>query len=45
MKFKINNREWTIEEIDSNWLLEEYKKENSDGVYCFGLTRYSQQKI
>lgn len=45
MKFCINNREWTIEEVNSNWLLTEYRKENDNGVYCFGLTRYNEQVI
>lgn len=26
-KFLINNRTWSIEEVDKDWLLEEYKKE------------------
>jgi Zn-dependent peptidase ImmA (M78 family) len=45
MKFKINNRNWIIKETSKDWLLEQFKKENSDGVYCFGLTRYSEQTI
>lgn len=45
MKFEINGRLWKIEEVDKEWLLEEYKKEYIDAVYCFGLTRYSQQII
>lgn len=45
MKFEINNREWEIKEVPKEWLLEEYKKEYENGVYCFGLTRYSKQII
>lgn len=45
MKFKINNRNWEIEEVDKEWLLGEYKKEVPETLYCFGLTRYSVQKI
>lgn len=45
MKFKMNNRTWEIKEVDKDWLLEEYKKEYENGIYCFGLTRYSKQTI
>ena len=45
MKFKMNNRIWEIKEVDKDWLLTEYKKEYEDGIYCFGLTRYSKQII
>ena len=45
MKFVINNRQWEIKEVSKEWLLEEYKKEYADAVYCFGLTRYSKQII
>ena len=45
MKFKMNNRIWEIKEVDKDWLVEEYKKEYEDGIYCFGLTRYSKQII
>ena len=45
MKFEINNRIWEIKEADKDWLLTEYKKEYEDGIYCFGLTRYSKQII
>lgn len=45
MKFIINNREWEIKEVSKDWLLEEFKKEYEDAVYCFGLTRYFQQII
>lgn len=45
MKFKMNNRTWEIKDVDKDWLLEEYKKEYEGGMYCFGLTRYSQQII
>lgn len=45
MKFWINNRQWTIEEVNSDWLLTEYIKENDKGVYCFGLTKYNEQVI
>ena len=45
MKFKMNNRNWIIKQASKDWLLEQYKKEYSDGVYCFGLTRYNEQII
>lgn len=45
MQFKINNRNWEIKEADSEWLLEEFKKENDNVVYCFGLTKYAKQTI
>ena len=45
MKFKMNNRDWKIKEVPANWLLNEYLKEYENAVYCFGLTRYSQQII
>ena len=44
-KFKMNDRIWEIKEVDKEWLLEEYKKEYDNAVYCFGLTRYSKQVI
>lgn len=44
-KFSINNRTWTIEEVDKDWLLEEYKKEYESATYCFGLTKYPIQTI
>ena len=45
MTFKMNNRTWEIEEVSADWLLDEYKKECGDATYCFGLCRYSLQKI
>ena len=45
MEFRINTSQWKIEPVDSDWLLTEYKKENDKGMYCFGLTRYTEQVI
>lgn len=45
MTFKMNDRTWEIEEVSADWLLDEYKKECGDATYCFGLCRYSLQKI
>lgn len=45
MEFYINDRKWEIKEVNSDWLLTEYKKENDKGTYCFGLTRYNEQVI
>lgn len=45
MDFWINDRQWKIKEVNSDWLLTEYKKENDKGTYCFGLTRYYEQVI
>lgn len=45
MKFKMNNRNWEIVEVPSGLLLDEYKKEYPDGMFCFGLTKYSKQMI
>lgn len=44
-KFAINNRTWTIEEVDKDWLLKEYKKECENATYCFGVTKYPIQTI
>ncbi len=44
-KFMMNNRTWTIEEVDKDWLLEEYRKEYESATYCFGVTKYSIQTI
>lgn len=44
-KFMVNNRTWTIEEVDKDWLLKEYKKECENATYCFGVTKYPIQTI
>ena len=51
MKFKINNREWYIEEVDIKTIREEYNKDLSDNSkvnedYVFyGLTTLSKQRV
>ena len=44
MKFKINNRTWTIEEASQEKLREEAEDKENKGWY-HGLTIYSKQKI
>lgn len=44
MKFKINNRTWTIEEVSQEKLREEAEDKEGKGWY-HGLTVYSKQKI
>lgn len=45
MTFKMNDRTWEIVEVGHKELLEAYKKEYGDAVYCFGLTKYNEQII
>jgi Zn-dependent peptidase ImmA (M78 family) len=45
MKFKINNRQWNIEEVESNFLLKKYKEYDEQALYCFGMTKYEIQTI
>lgn len=46
MKFKINNRDWEIKEIDSEnikKIYEELSKEET--IYVYGLTNFGQNEI
>ena len=44
-KFKINNRDWEILEIDADALLQKYKEYDEQALYCFGYTKYDKQTI
>lgn len=51
MKFKMNNREWYIEEVDIKTIREEYNKDLSDNskvnkdYFFYGLTTLSKQRV
>ena len=45
MKFKMNNREWKIIEVNAQDLLAEYKRVYEDALYCFGMTKFADQMI
>jgi Zn-dependent peptidase ImmA (M78 family) len=45
MKFKINNRQWEIKEVESDFLLKKYKEYDEQALYCFGMTKYEIQTI
>ena len=45
-KFEINNEMWSIKEVVSNWIRDEYnQKTKSDANYVFGLTDFANRKI
>ena len=45
-KFYMNDEEWTIEEKDNEFILEEYNKNREDKArYMFGLTSFPNRKI
>lgn len=46
VKFKINNRNWEIREIDKQWLIDKYNSEHEKKCYfAFGVTIYPEQTI
>lgn len=45
MKFKINNRDWEIKEVDAKWILDLLNEESPNSTYCFGATKYNLQTI
>ena len=45
MKFKMNNREWEIKEIDAKGILDLLNEESPGSTYCFGATKYNLQTI
>mgnify|MGYP003470178311 CR=1 FL=1 len=51
MKFKMNNREWYIEEVDIKTIRKEYNKDLSDNskvnedYFFYGLTTLSKQRV
>ena len=44
MKFKINNRTWTIKETTQDKMKEIMNSTNGDGYY-YGITKYTTQEI
>lgn len=47
MKFKMNNREWYIEELPSQQMIDIYEKETKEEntIYCYGLTIFTMKHI
>lgn len=45
MNITINNNNWVILEKDAKTMLEEYKKDHEDAIFCFGLTFYAKHEI
>lgn len=45
MEIKINNNTWVITEHSKEEMLEEYKKNHENAIYCFGLTFYPTHQI
>lgn len=45
MKFKMNDREWTIIEVEQKAFWDDDKKEIDETSYFFGRTKYENQEI
>lgn len=46
MKFKVNNSEWEIKEVDTQTLVDKYNSENDEKVnFVFGVTLYPKHEI